>query len=317
MKGQFIYKIINTHNGKFYVGSTTNTQERFRVHRKRLRSNKHHCRHLQASWNKYGESCFVFCVIESVPPGESLEQAENKWLSEHVGKEHCYNISRHADTPFRDWIGEKHPRFGKPRTAEERLLISASLKEYYGGDVTKHPRFGKKHSPETIVKIVETRKANGKQSGENHYRYGKTLSAEVRKKIGDTQRGVKKGPRVYTEEGRAKLRESAKRNARPQPPKPWNEVYEAFAQSVKDKYDFSNAVYTHALVRITGVICPKHGEFSQYSALFRKGRGCPLCGADQRAEKKRAQMKKSWASPEGRQLFMENRKPMLDATGTA
>jgi group I intron endonuclease len=308
MKGQFIYKIINNYNGKFYVGSTIDTKERFRVHRVRLRNNKHHSHHLQAAWNKYGESCFVFCVVESIPPEESLQQAEDRWLAEHVGKEYCYNISKYSDAPLRGRTGDKHPNFGVPRTEEERLAISASLKEYYGGDVTKHPRFGKKHSPESIAQMAETRKANGKAAGENHYRYGKTVSEEVRKKIGDTQRGVKKGPRVYTEEGKAKLRESMKKNARLQTPKDWNAVYEAFPQEVKDKYDFSNAVYTQALVRITGVACPKHGEFSQYSAQFRKGRGCPSCGAEVRAAKKSAQMQQSWATQEGRQMFIESRK---------
>ena len=80
MKGQFIYKIINTTNGKFYVGSTTNTQERFRTHRNRLRKGRHHSKHLQAAWNKYGEKVFVFFVVEDIPQGQSLREAEDRWL---------------------------------------------------------------------------------------------------------------------------------------------------------------------------------------------------------------------------------------------
>lgn len=60
-----------------------------------------------------------------------------------------------------------------------------------------------------------------------------------------------------------------------------------FPSSVLAFYDFSNAVYTGALQRITGVRCPEHGVFSQYAAQFRKGRGCPACGAAERARKKR------------------------------
>ena len=63
---QVIYKIINRVNDKFYVGSTVNKKVRFREHRKQLRGNRHHCKHLQAAWNKYGEVKFDFVVVEEV-----------------------------------------------------------------------------------------------------------------------------------------------------------------------------------------------------------------------------------------------------------
>ena len=205
MKGQFIYKIINTVNGKFYVGSTTNTRERFRTHRNRLRKNRHHASHLQAAWNKYGETSFVFHVIETVPEGESLQAAEDKWLMEHVGKDYCYNKSRYSDTPMRGIAKEDHPSFGRPKTDAEREAISQTLREYYAADPNNHPRVGKKHSVETRIKIRDA--IQGKiASGEDHYRYGQTLSEEVRKKIGDAQRGKPKAPRVMSEEGKAKIR---------------------------------------------------------------------------------------------------------------
>lgn len=49
----------------------------------------------------------------------------------------------------------------------------------------------------------------GKMAGAAHYRFGKTLSAEVRAKIGDAQRGVRRGPKVLSPEGLAKIRASA------------------------------------------------------------------------------------------------------------
>jgi group I intron endonuclease len=111
MKGKFIYKITNSLNGKFYVGSTTNTRERFRTHRKRLRANKHHAHHLQAAWNKYGENSFFFHVVEVVPEDSSLREAEDKWLAEHVGNDYCYNKSRYSDTPMRGIKTEDHPNY--------------------------------------------------------------------------------------------------------------------------------------------------------------------------------------------------------------
>ena len=205
MKGQFIYKIINTTNGKFYVGSTTNTRERFRTHRKRLRNNKHHSKHLQAAWNKYGEQAFIFHVIENVPEGHSLQAAEDVWLAEHVGKEYCYNKSRYSDTPMRGIKKEDHPNFGRPKTEEERQAISASLKEFYAKDITNHPRFGKRHTEEVKERIRQKKLANPTQ----HW-LGKERSAETKKKVGDTQRGKPKAPgRVVSPEGMAKIRAAA------------------------------------------------------------------------------------------------------------
>ena len=65
-------------------------------------------------------------------------------------------------------------------------------------------------------------------------------------------------------------------------------VVAKFPQEVLDKYDFSQAVYTKALSPITGVVCPKHGVFQQYSAQLRKnGAGCPACGEERRVQSRR------------------------------
>ena len=59
-----IYKITCLANGKIYVGSAVNLRGRRHTHWHRLRKNKHHNKHLQNAWNKYGEEQFVFEVIE-------------------------------------------------------------------------------------------------------------------------------------------------------------------------------------------------------------------------------------------------------------
>lgn len=198
-----IYKIINTVNGKFYVGSTIDPRVRFQNHRRLLRKGKHHCAHLQAAWNKYGESKFVFTVVETVASGAELQAVEERWLAEHHGEKHCYNTGKSADAPWRGIAKEKHPSFGAKRTPEERAAISATLKAYYAADPANHPRRGKKVSPESIEKGKRNRYVF---RGAEHYRYGKQVSPEVRAKIGDTQRGVKKAPgRVVSEAGKLKI----------------------------------------------------------------------------------------------------------------
>ena len=173
-------------------------------------------------------------------------------------------------------------------------------------------RTGILHSEESKAKVSANRV--GKHAGAEHYRYGEVVSEEVRKKIGDAQRGVKKEPRVYTEEGLIKARANMARNAKEQAVTPFDQVLAKFPQEVQDKYDFANAVYTGALERITGCFCEQHGEFSQYAAQFRKGRGCPTCGAEQRAEAKRKQMKEFWATQNGRDKFIGSRKKHIAQT---
>lgn len=202
MSGQFIYKIINSLNGKFYVGSTTSPKVRFRVHRKKLRKNQHHCHHLQASWNKYGEAAFIFHVVETIPEEQSLQEAEDRWLIEHVGKPHCYNVGRRSGAPWRGAPKESHPNFGRPKTEEERQAISAALKEFYAQDITNHPRFGKRHTEEVKERIRQKKLANPSRAW-----LGKERSEETKLKISEAQKGKVKAPgRTVSEEGRAKIR---------------------------------------------------------------------------------------------------------------
>lgn len=305
MKAPVIYKITNVVNGKFYVGSTMDTRERFRTHRNKLRGNRHHCAHLQAAWNKYGEACFRFTVVEEVASVEALQSAEDVWLSQWVGKEGCYNAGIRSGAPWRGAKKEDMPNFGVVVSPEQKAKISATLKATYAANPENHPRLGKKHTPETLAKIAANRTA---PTGEAHYRYGKTVSTEVREKIAASQRGVKKEPRVYTPDGLARARENMLRNAVRQPQSPLEKVIAKFPAEVQAKYDFSNAVYTGALKRITGCVCPVHGEFDNYAARFRKGWGCAACGNAQRAISKSAEMKREWADPEKREKMLSARK---------
>lgn len=203
---QVIYKIINVVNNKFYVGSTTNKKVRFRQHRNLLRGNRHHCKHLQASWNKYGEDKFEFVVVEIVSGGMSLQQVEDIYLLQHVGQPMCYNSGYSSDAPWRNAPPQATPNFGKVMAQQQKEKISEALKEFYAADYFNHPRVGKKHTEETKLKIKQNRVPT---AGENHYRYGKTLSDETKAKIGAAQRGKPKVEgRKVSEEGLLKIREN-------------------------------------------------------------------------------------------------------------
>src|SRR6476620_11859536 len=59
-----IYQIRNLINDKRYVGSTsTSFARRWQQHLNLLLQGKHHCKHLQNSWNKYGAEAFAYEII--------------------------------------------------------------------------------------------------------------------------------------------------------------------------------------------------------------------------------------------------------------
>jgi group I intron endonuclease len=149
-----IYKITNTVNGKFYVGSSVDTRRRFWAHKKLLRRGTHHCHYLQNAWNKHGEDTFNFDVIEIVPEHESLETVEDRWLEEHFGQKYCYNIGRSAKAPWRGVFGADHPMHGSVISDEHKQKISKGVNSRYE-DPNYQPRRGKKHSKESRALISE------------------------------------------------------------------------------------------------------------------------------------------------------------------
>lgn len=284
-----IYRIFNVATDAFYIGSAVNPRRRKWEHWDGLKKNTHHCRALQNAWNDFGEDAFTFEILEEVGD-DKLLQVEDTYLAQHHGKPGCYNT---ASSTFMT------PAY----QMEVRVNISESLKRKYAEDKTYAPRVGTTHTEATKQVIREKKLANPTRAW-----LGKTRDEATRKKIGDAQRGVAKAPRVYTPEGLERVRANMVKNARTQEINTIDAVIAKFPLEIQQRYDFTNAVYTGALSRITGCVCPKHGGFSQYAAQLRKGRGCPMCGAVIRGEKKTLELKAKWSDPEARAKMMEARK---------
>jgi group I intron endonuclease len=166
-----IYKIINVVNNKFYVGSAVDLKRRKARHFSELRNGRHNNRHLQAAWVKYGEQAFVFVVVEELDTDADLLAAENVWLKEHVGKDHCYNIGVDATAPMLGMSGELSPTWGYKHTPEAIAVItSASTGRTHtpeDKDKIRAYLIGKPRSAETRAKISAT------LSGEGNFWYGK------------------------------------------------------------------------------------------------------------------------------------------------
>lgn len=138
-----IYKILNIKNGKYYIGSSINLIQRFRVHKTHLRGGYHKNPHLQASWNKYGEENFLFSVLEHV----SVEQLIEREI---------YYLEKAG--------GYKSPLNFNLKEVENRMM-TGSHNHMYGMTGSLHHRWGSTHSKESRERIS---KNHADVSGENN-----------------------------------------------------------------------------------------------------------------------------------------------------
>lgn len=79
-----VYRITCISNGKIYIGSTLNFDDRWyknsSSHTKLARLGKHHSTHFQRAWDKYGESSFKFEIIETLTDPQQNILREQYWL---------------------------------------------------------------------------------------------------------------------------------------------------------------------------------------------------------------------------------------------
>lgn len=193
-----VYRIVNTESGTYYIGSSTNLYERWRTHRKKLRSGTHPNPKLQASWKKHGEDKFAFIILAEFDSVQDMETCEEALLADFVSDPQCCNLSMSATTPWRN-KGPLHPQYGAVRSTEDKAkLRAAALRQWEESD----PRTGKKHAESTRKKIsakVQAVLAEG--------RGGKFIpSEETRAKMSESLKGNQNAKgHVRTQEHRQKL----------------------------------------------------------------------------------------------------------------
>lgn len=173
-----IYSITNKVNGKSYIGSAKSISDRWNRHVHLLRRGKHHNKHLQSSWDKYGESSFTFDTLENDIPSEQLESVEQCYLDVvKLMPWRYYNMS--YDAYNRD---TKHSEETKQKislkTKEAMANLPASTKK-----TMRDAWAGKKHSAETIQAYSLVR------SGKNNPMFGKKHSVETRQLMSQNRWG--------------------------------------------------------------------------------------------------------------------------------
>jgi len=119
-----VYQIKNVVNGKVYIGSTKCFQVRTWQHCSSLRTQSHHCKKLQNSWNKYGDGAFLFEVLEVVE-GDRLARTtkEQKYINQYLDKwEMCLNDKPKA-------VQKQGPWSLTPERTREKLKTQVSIDE--------------------------------------------------------------------------------------------------------------------------------------------------------------------------------------------
>lgn len=133
-----IYMIRNTVNGKIYIGQSHNIRWRWWMHKSSLNANCCHNPHFQSAWNKYGEDCFEFSIVELCSVDE-LDEREQYWISFYHSQDQSvgYNIQSGGNSS-RGWkmspeAVEKIRKSLKAhkRTPEHCRHLSEARKEYY------------------------------------------------------------------------------------------------------------------------------------------------------------------------------------------
>ena len=91
-----IYSIFNIITQKYYIGQSIDIYRRFSIHKRELNTNRHVNRHLQSSWNKYGESNFRFFVVEECS-SDLLNEREIFWIKSFDSFRNGYNLDEGGD----------------------------------------------------------------------------------------------------------------------------------------------------------------------------------------------------------------------------
>lgn len=96
-----IYCIRNSITGERYIGSSVNIEARWLIHKTQLNQKCHHSHKLQVAWSKYGQSSFIFEIIEEIIDRENktLAQREQYWLDHHDSYRKGYNSTPVASRP--------------------------------------------------------------------------------------------------------------------------------------------------------------------------------------------------------------------------
>ena len=166
-----IYSIINLKTNKFYIGSSFNVNNRKAEHFSRLKKGNHPNKHLQNSFNIYGENAFEFCILEIMSDISDYEL--------RLKEQNYINIFK----PQYNFRLVTKSNKGLKHSEETKAKMSKSQTGRIHSELTKEKmsksHTGKKHSETTKLKMSQyaptaetlqkcSQAMKGKFAGEKH-----------------------------------------------------------------------------------------------------------------------------------------------------
>lgn len=155
-----IYRIQNTLNGKFYIGSSVNIRWRAHKHLSQLRRGIHHNAYLQSAFNKYGERAFSVEMVECCERSEILER-EQSYLDSLSPP---YNICKFAANT----LGYQHTAESKAKMSIANKGNQRNLGNVHSDDAKRRMSEAaskRTASPETRAKIARAGMGNKSNTG--------------------------------------------------------------------------------------------------------------------------------------------------------
>lgn len=148
-----LYIITNVDNKKEYIGKDVILPSRWSHHKSLLTTKTHHNSHLQSAWNKYGESCFTYKILEYVELRDKEEDPEGylkdcKYL---IGREKWWIDLLDLKNPNKGYnkLDPETGALGCRRSEELKARISASLMGHSVSEETRAKQSAAKvgHTP--------------------------------------------------------------------------------------------------------------------------------------------------------------------------
>jgi group I intron endonuclease len=113
-----IYGIRNIKNNMMYIGQSYNVRVRYLQHIRELRLGIHSNKHLQRSFNFYGENMFEICILDACEQ-ELLPLKEQEWINKYQ-RHQLYNHV--IDVQYRR--GESNPNYGNKNTSSVKAMMA-------------------------------------------------------------------------------------------------------------------------------------------------------------------------------------------------
>lgn len=138
-----VYSIRSEFCEKLYIGSSICIKKRVREHRYRLRNDIHNNKKLQDDWNHFGETSFVFSIVEECNADE-IKQREQYYIDKYFDSGTMYNLCPNSNSS----LGYKHD--------EDKIK---KMKENKKGE--NNPMYKRHHSEASRMKIAKSQTGEG------------------------------------------------------------------------------------------------------------------------------------------------------------